>query len=141
MNHAESEQVAADVVRLDREWEDAIIAKDVAAMDRLACDELVYTHAGGAVDDKPTFLRHITDGALTFVTIDHDDIAVRVHGSTAVLTCALHLTTIDRAAQPGELHFRTTHVWSEKDGRWRLLANQSTHIPQLPVEGNEDVDN
>lgn len=117
------------VIELDREWEDAIIARDVETMERLASDDLVYTHASCAVDDKAIFLLHIADGPLRFVEISYDDIAVRLTDTTAVLTCELHLRTLDRDQRPGELHFRTTHVWVKEVGHWRLLANQSTHMP------------
>ncbi len=119
----------AEILALDRAFEDAIIAVDAATLDRLALEDLAYTHAGGWVEGKVGFIDHITSGALRFESIDYEDTRVVVHGDTAVLTCALHLDTRDRSDQAGELHFRMTHVWHRSPTGWKLLASQSTHIP------------
>jgi ketosteroid isomerase-like protein len=118
-----------EIVAMDRAWEDAITHRDVAELTRLASDDLVYTHANCIIEDKAGFIDHIVNGKLRFLTVSYDDIAVRAHGSMALLTCALHLTTLNAAEVSGELHFRTTHVWISEDGAWRLLANQSTYLP------------
>lgn len=121
--------VTAEIIALDRAWEDAIVRVDPGELDRLSSEDLVYTHAGGWIEGKASFIDHIVNGPLLFPVIKYEDISVLVHGTTAVLTCALHLETTDREGARGELHFRVTHVWTHEDGRWLLLANQSTHIP------------
>ena len=121
--------VPAAIIALDRAWEDAIIRVDADELDRLAATDLVYTHAGGWTEGKASFIDHIVNGQLLFPAITYEGVEVHVHGTTAVLTCALHLQTVDRAAVAGDLHFRVTHVWIEEDGSWQLLASQSTHIP------------
>lgn len=120
----------AEILTLDRAFEDAIIAADASTLDRLAHEELTYTHAGGWIEGKAGFIDHIETGALSFEVIDYDDTQVVVQGDTAVLTCALHLQTLDKGGQAGELHFRMTHVWNRGVDGWKLLASQSTHIPR-----------
>lgn len=126
--------MAAKIVALDRAWEDAIVRADAAELDRLAADELVYTHAGGWIEGKSGFVDHVVNGELSFETIKYEDTEVCVMGDCAVLTCALHLDTRDRQGQTGELHFRMTHVWCRSTDGWQLLASQSTHIPPSPGE-------
>ena len=122
--------MVSEIIALDRAWEDAIIQENIDEMNRLASDDLVYTHANCIIDNKAAFIDHIIEGELRFVAINYEDIEVRMHGPTAVLTCALHLDTLDSGNKKGELHFRTTHVWIFEDDQWQLLANQSTHIPK-----------
>jgi ketosteroid isomerase-like protein len=117
------------IVALDRAWEDAIINEDADELERLGADDLIYTHAGGWIEGKAGFLGHITDGPLRFPVIEYADTEVRLHGECAVLTCELHLQTLDREGAVGDLHFRVTHVWSKIGPDWRLLASQSTHMP------------
>lgn len=119
-----------DVLALDREWEDAIVARDVPTMERLASDDLVYSHASCEIDDKAAFLGHIAHGPLRFLQVEYEDIAVVTRESVALLTCALHLRVTDATGEPDQLHFRTTHVWGREVDAWRLLANQSTHLPE-----------
>lgn len=118
-----------EIIAIDRSWEDAITRVDVVALDRLASDDMVYTHAGSLVEGKSGFIDHIVNGKLIFNSVEFDDVEVRLHGACAVLTCALHKQTTDREGVAGELHFRTTRVWVHEDDRWQLLANQSTFIP------------
>ncbi len=119
----------AGIARLDRAWEDAITLCDQAELLRLSSPDLVYTHASGVVEDQAGFVDHIANGRLRFVKIRYDDVAVTIHANTALLTCALHLDTVDRTTgHEGELHFRITHVWVNENDRWRLLANQSTYL-------------
>jgi ketosteroid isomerase-like protein len=124
----QSAQENLEIVATDRAWEDAITHRDVSEMTRLASDDLIYTHANSIVEDKAGFIDHIVNGRLRFLAVEYEDIAVRVHGNMGLLTCALHLDTLDDANVKGELHFRTTHVWILTDGRWQLLANQSTYL-------------
>lgn len=124
-----SAAIERDIIALDRAWEDAIINEDAAELERLGAEDLIYTHAGGWIEGKAGFIGHITDGPLRFPVIDYADTEVRQHGDTAVLTCELHLQTLDRDGVSGDLHFRVTHVWHQADGGWRLLASQSTHMP------------
>lgn len=122
--------VTADEVRaLDREWEDAIVARDLPALERLASDDLVYSHASCEIDDKTAFVGRIAHGPLRFLQVEYEDVGVVIGESVALLTCALHLRIIDGNGQQGELHFRTSHVWAHEASGWRLLANQSTHLP------------
>ena len=100
-----------------------------AKLSRLGSDDLVYTHASSVVEDKAGFIDHIVNGKMRFIKVDYEDVEIRPHGDMALLTCALHLKTVDRTnGERGELHFRTTHVWILEDGRWQLLANQSTYL-------------
>ena len=89
------------IVALDRAWEDAIINEDADELDRLGADDLIYTHAGGCYEGKEGFLGHITDGPLRFPVIEYADTEVRLHGDCAVLTCELHLQTLDREGAVG----------------------------------------
>jgi ketosteroid isomerase-like protein len=119
-----------EIVALDRAWEDAITNRDAGELGRLGSDDLIYTHASSVVEDKGRFIDHIVNGRLRFAKIDYEDIVVRAYGRMALLTCALHLDTVDSSTgTEGELHFRITHVWIREDGRWQLLANQSTYLP------------
>lgn len=120
---------AAAVLALDREWEDAIVARDISALERLASDDLVYSHASCEIDDKATFVEHTAHGPLRFHQVEYEDVAVVVRAFVALFTCALHLRISDCAGEPGELHFRTTHVWAYERSGWRLVANHSTHLP------------
>lgn len=119
-----------EIIALDQAWEQAIIDEDVASMRRLAADDLVYTHSNCVVHDKEAFVSYILNGPIDFQTVRYEDVETRLHGDMALLTYSLHKTYALKAdGRQDELHFRSSHVWIRQDGRWQLLANHATRIP------------
>ena len=50
------------ILRLEQEWQDALIAADVAALDRLYAETMIYTHSNGSVDDKKSYIESLRSG-------------------------------------------------------------------------------
>src|SRR5947207_14980942 len=54
------------VLGLEQQWEDALTKSDVAALDKLYDETLVYTHSNGKVDTKTSYLAAIKAGAVKY---------------------------------------------------------------------------
>ena len=78
--------VIAEIIALDRAWEEAIVRVDSGELDRLSSEDLVYTHAGGWIEGKASFIDHIVNGQLLFPVIEYEDISVLV---MALRRCSL----------------------------------------------------
>jgi len=107
----------------------AMLAADVAALDRLLSPDLTYTHSSARVETKQEYIEAIKTGASKYKVIEPEDIRVRVYGSTAVLTgfCRFEVTS---GGQELKLRVRFTDVYVKNDGAWRMVAWQSTRIPE-----------
>jgi ketosteroid isomerase-like protein len=107
----------------------AMLAADVAALDRLLSPDLTYTHSSARVETKQEYIEAIKTGASKYKVIEPEDIRVRVYGSTAVLTgrCRFEVTS---GGQDLKLRVRYTDVYVNRDGAWRMVAWQSTRIPE-----------
>jgi len=59
---------------------------DVAALEQIYADDLVYTNATGALLTKKQHLAELKGRALHFTSFKHDDVQVTVHGNTGIVT-------------------------------------------------------
>jgi hypothetical protein len=107
---------------------DAMIARDVRALDTLLADDLTYTHTTGRVDDKRALLADLEAGRLVYDSIVASDVRVRVYGRTAAVTGTARMQV---RANGAVLRFsaRFTELYVENGGGWRLAAWQSTRLP------------
>lgn len=115
------------ILRLEQQWQEALLASDTAALDRLYAESIVYTHSNGSVDDKAAYIGNIKSGATKYQSLVRDDIKVQVFGNSAIVTCHWKVQTMSR----GNLintDARYLHVYVKQQGVWRMVAHQSTRI-------------
>lgn len=120
------EDPRSDITELEALRWDGLLDGDTATLAMLMHDDLAYTHSNGLVDTKEQFLARLTSGQLRYVDIFPSEQQVRLHGTTAVVTGHVVLTT-GNAEQPLVTRVRYTAVWSRDDGdRWRHVAWHSS---------------
>ncbi|MCC6163057.1 MAG: nuclear transport factor 2 family protein [Acidobacteria bacterium] len=101
---------------------------DFKALDALLGDDLTYTHSSAAVDTKTTYIESMRSGQVKYESIESRDVQVRVYGTTAVITGAGRFKVTARG-QALDNQLRFTDVWVLRDGRWQMVAWQSTRLP------------
>jgi ketosteroid isomerase-like protein len=116
------------VQRLDADRFAAMVKGDVAALDGLLADDLVYTHASGKVDSKASFLDDIKAGLLRYKVIRPEEPNLRVYGDTAVAT-GLAAVEVNNHGQELNMKLRYTDVWVNRGGKWQMVAWQATRLP------------
>jgi ketosteroid isomerase-like protein len=122
-------QVEQAILKLEQAWEDALIKSDVAALDRIYADSLIYTHSSGSVDDKATYIGNIKSGVAKYESMKRDDIKVSVYDDTALVNCHWQVNAIARGNKI-TTDARYLHVYVKQKGRWRMVAHQATRIVQ-----------
>lgn len=117
----------AAVADLERARFAAMVGKDTASLRRYLASDLVYTHSSGAVESRDEFLAHLAGGQLSYGSIEPAELRVRVVDETAIINGRAELVVgSDRFA------VRYLDVWVRRDGRWQMIAWQSTRLPQVP---------
>ena len=58
----------------------ALTAQDLAALDPLLADELLYCHSNGQVENKQQFLETIRSGRIRYESIDVHEFQARLYG-------------------------------------------------------------
>lgn len=122
-----------EILALDREWADAMVRGDRAALERIFSDDLIVTSGNGTVRGKEGELGD-TAGATDIKTyfFNTEDLRVRVYGGAAVLTGRAKWR-INYQGRDIDNERRYTCVYAKERGRWRMVAMQLTRI-QPPRE-------
>ena len=106
----------------------AMMRADVQAVAEHLGDELTYTHSGGDTETKAQFLETLRSGRIKYEQIEPADIVVRVYGRTAVVTgrSTMHVRS---GGQAQAFQIRFIEVDVLRDGRWLMIAWQTTRLP------------
>lgn len=117
------------VLEMMRRYVEAYGQNDVAALDKILADDFVFTSSRGIVVTKAQELADIRSREMRTEAATVDEARVRVRGDAAVVT--------GRATLKGVWHgqdfsgqYRVTATWVKEEGRWRLLAEHASRIPQ-----------
>ncbi len=86
MPRAERHESKHEIDQLEQNWRDAILHRNVQAMDALLADDYIAITANGTLQSKDQALANLKSGALHFSSIDFSDRKVRFYGQTALVT-------------------------------------------------------
>jgi hypothetical protein len=114
------------IKRLEAERNKALVAGDIAAIDRLYSAD--YTSAvGSTFRTKAEVLADLKSGALKLEAASNDETNVRVYGNTAVVTGKTTSKVTDHGVDTsGQAYF--TRVYVNQMGHWHLVANHSSRV-------------
>jgi uncharacterized protein (TIGR02246 family) len=132
-----SEPAEREIRTLEAKLNDAVIRADLAFFDRVFAVDFTHTNHTGAFRTKAQWLANHKPGAKSpYDSFDTEDLAVRVYGDTAVVTGRSVPKGRDSKGQAITGRFRFTRVWVRRDGRWQVVAFQSTRIDPGRVISN-----
>ena len=116
-----------DLLKLEAEWNAAIVARDVPALDRILADDFLLVWIDGSVVRKPAMLAGATSRKTEIDPFKTEDVEVRVYGDTAVVTGRFAQTV--RLGDKSETNqFRYTDVYVRKGKAWRAVSAQAALI-------------
>src|ERR1051325_5297569 len=118
-------KVEQELLFLEREWDDAIVRRDVAALERIVSDDFILVDAEGAVSTKKQLIEGIKTSEAEIEPFNTEDVRVRVYGDTAVTTGRFTQKIRYRGKEYVNT-FRYTDVYVKIQGRWRGVAEQPT---------------
>ncbi|MBI1787546.1 MAG: nuclear transport factor 2 family protein [Acidobacteria bacterium] len=119
---------AAQVRQSEKDWAAATMRGDIAALEKLLSDDLTYTHSSGRLETKAQFIAAVKSGSIQYQGVDYDQITVRLYGDTAIAASAPKMKVASQG-QTNSFQARFLRVWAKKQGRWQLVAHQSTRLP------------
>ena len=116
-----------DIKKAEKDWAAAVVSKNLAALEQILGNELIYGHGTGAVDTKSTYLSKLKTGAARYDIIEHQSITVKPYGDSAVAFSMARMTGQNKAG-PFDDHVMMMHFWVKQDGKWRLVAHQTAKV-------------
>lgn len=117
----------ATILKLEQQWEDALIKSDTAALDKLYDERIIYTHSSGKVDTKSTYINNIKSGGSKYVSMKRDDIKVAVYNKAAIVSCHWDVHILSQGNKV-DLNARYLHVYVQQKDGWKMAAHQSTRV-------------
>ena len=97
----------------------AMIDKDIDALDEIILDGTTFTHMSGKTQTKDEYFADIRDGRLDYQSYTMKDAKVVIDGDDATLTCRVVLTANAYGAQ-GSWPFNVTAHLVRIDGEWYM---------------------
>lgn len=118
-----------NLLRLNKEYDEALVRGDAVALERIFGDEFVYTSTSGEVLNKSQQLELIKSGALKITSGSSEGVQVRLYGNIA-LVLGNFIANGQFKGQAFDSTERYTSVWVKRAGRWQLIAEQGTLVPR-----------
>jgi len=116
-------EVEQHLRQMNDEWVKALVRGDGPTLERIMADDFVFNYPLEG-DDKDQFIGDITSGQLKIEHLSRGPATVRVFGQTAVLN-ALDAATWLYHGRQFSGQYKILHVYSQRDGQWKLCAVQA----------------
>ena len=116
------------VIELDRKRMNAMAQKDLATLNELIADDLVYTHSSARLDTKQSLIGNMESGSTVYTSVVPSDVKAQDLGDSVVLTgsCRISVSSGGNAMSFG---VRFTDVYARRNGKWQMVTWQSTRTP------------
>jgi hypothetical protein len=117
-----------DLKNLEDERCRAMTSADMAALDRLFSDKLIWTHSSAHVDNKQALLAKIESGASQYLSMRREDEKYVISADAAVASGVV-IQEVRLGGVERSLRSRYTNVWFREGFIWRVVAWQSSAAP------------
>ena len=117
------------IIDLDKKRMIAMAQKDIATLNALLADDLVYTHSSARLDTKQSLIGNMESGSTVYTAVEPSDVNAQDLGDTVVLTGSCRISVMS-GGRPNSFSVRFTDVYANKAGRWQMVAWQSTRLPE-----------
>jgi ketosteroid isomerase-like protein len=119
---------AQKIIDLDRKRMEAMAKKDIATLNALISDDLVYTHSTARLDTKQSLIGNMEAGSTVYTSVVPSDVKAQDLGDTVVLTGSCRISVMSQG-RPNSFGVRFTDVYANRGGQWQMVAWQSTRLP------------
>lgn len=126
----ETEQAQEQVVRdLEARLRLAQLASDVATLEQLIADDLLFAGPDGALVSKADDLAAYRDKMLCITAHQPEDLQVRAVRADVLLVSLRARVSGSYAGAPFSALSRYTRVWAKGAGGWRIVGGQVGMVP------------
>jgi ketosteroid isomerase-like protein len=135
-----TEAARAELDRLAKAYDKALVERDREFLDRLYDDDGVFVMDDGRRLTKQQYLDDATDPAVTLDTSVSEVSSLRIFGDTAIEN-GTWTATGTRNEKPVRFHLRYSTVWLRRGGEWVITNEQTTPIAiGIPAHLRELID-
>ena len=117
-----------EILALEDKRYAAMTSGDLASLEELLHDRLLYTHSSGMMDTKASWLLSMKSGKTRYKSVKCIDQQVRILGDVALVTGKGHIEA-EINGQPRTLRLMFLNAWAKTPQGWKFVAWQSTPQP------------
>jgi hypothetical protein len=122
-NRGDIEQMRTQLAAIEDEWLKSRAEGNLEISEQLIDDSYEGITSNGSPQTKAEFLQAISRLADPQSRAEHAERNIRVHGALALSTGLASVYAAERSHS-----FRYLRVFRNTDGKWRLIASQSTRV-------------
>lgn len=127
---AGDEEDFAAVRRADEERISATIAADSEKLGALLSDHLRYSNSDGRVQTKQQFIEAAARSKIKYLSVQRHNVEATPIALGAVTLSGDAHVIVTSSGQHLEFDVHFLSVWRQESGKWRLLAYQSSSLPE-----------
>ncbi len=116
------------IIDLDHKRMTAMARKDIATLNALISDDLIYTHSSARLDTKKSLIGNMEAGSTVYTSVVPSNVTAQDLGDTVVLTGECRIGVMSNG-KPNSFGVRFTDVYANKGGTWQMVTWQSTRLP------------
>jgi ketosteroid isomerase-like protein len=118
-----------EIVTLEHRLREAQLAADVAALDALLAEDLLFAGPDGRLATKRDDLNAHASGAVRFHEHVPEELRVRRVGSDVAVTSLRARLTVSVMGTPNTGTYRYTRVWAREGGTgWRVVGGHVSSV-------------
>jgi ketosteroid isomerase-like protein len=118
----------AEVLRADDRRFEAMRREDWAALDAALSDDLTYVHSTARLESKAEHIANLRAGKPHYRGIAPRERGVRVNGDVGLVNGVSEMR-VERDGKEQRFTVRYLAVYAKVGAAWRLIAWQSTRVP------------
>lgn len=127
--------IEAEVLKLEREWVDAVKSHNAEPVKRILADDIVIVYPDGTKATKAEEVSSTESGAITADTFEMIDPKVTVLDADSAFITGRSVVKNGKYKAPNQKgainisgEYRFLDVYAKRDGKWVAVASQATRI-------------
>jgi ketosteroid isomerase-like protein len=126
---SEDSLVEQALIKLENDWNDATVKKDVVVLGNVLADEYIFTDPEGVMFTKAQELAMLKSGEDVVTSAVSTDMKVRVYGNAAVVT-GHYAAKEQLKGKDISATYAFTDTWVKRPGAWVCVATHASRLAQ-----------
>jgi ketosteroid isomerase-like protein len=105
----------------------AMAEKDIATLNKIIADDLIYTHSSARLDTKKSLIGAMESGTTVYTAVEPSEVVAQDLGDTVVLT-GVAAISVKSGGNPNSFRVRFIDVYANRGGQWQMVTWQSTKL-------------
>ena len=131
------EEMEPSLRKASEAYDRALKTRDAALYDKLLAEDYMYTNEKGDQRNKAEDIKHMASPDLVLTSANATDKKFRIYRNAAVETGRYEVAGTYKGTPFTEAG-RYTTTWIYKDGRWQIVADHTSTVPQATTMASKN---